>query len=139
MFLSSKPVVCKQKMLNIYSKGQNKREFFSIFLLIELFLKHVSIVYQTKQQTIFFKNPKTEWLYTSSVWFYGSSNVTCKKRASQKSLHLAVFAISTYRFTQKRTHYLSYNIKSNTPSALKFQILKVPSMSLAYNVFHYHR
>ena len=44
----------------VYSNGQNKREFFSIFLLIELFLKHVSIVYQTKQQTLFLTNPKTE-------------------------------------------------------------------------------
>ena len=44
----------------LYYNGQNKREFFSIFLLIELFLKHVSIVYQTKQQTLFFTNPKTE-------------------------------------------------------------------------------
>ena len=72
----------------VYSNGQNKREFFSIFLLIELFLKHVSIVYQTKQQTLFFTNPKTEWLNNSSYWFYGSSTVAFKKRASQKMLRL---------------------------------------------------
>ena len=79
---------CQQLDFPIYRKGQKKREFFRIFLLIDFVFKCISIAYQNKQLTVCFTNSKTELLFTDSFWFYGSLNVTCKKRASQKMLRL---------------------------------------------------